>query len=195
VAYITAPLHPKDHLGFFRTQESCLLFLQALLGICRHLGHKCHDDEIPSSLLGPLARTLAANYFTGGEELPADISSQFKAFLDLLRACCYARATSNDKPTGGEGLSISNDYGETILPRINHRRLCVTRKRYLCLVPLNTDVNDSVSILLGGRTPYILRPQGQDFTIIGETYVHGMMKGEALEDPDFQSRVRKIRFL
>jgi hypothetical protein len=54
---------------------------------------------------------------------------------------------------------------------------------------------DSVAIQLSGKTPYILRQQGEHFLLVGETYVHGLMKGGGLEDPDFEGKVRKIRIL
>jgi hypothetical protein len=73
------------------------------------------------------------------------------------------------------------------------RSLCITASGRLCLAPFETRVGDRVVILYGGKTPYVLRPAGDDFEFVGESYVHGLMKGEALEDPKFQSTVRKIR--
>jgi hypothetical protein len=52
-----------------------------------------------------------------------------------------------------------------------------------------------VAIFYGGKTTYILRPVRENFEIIGEVYVHGLMKGEALEDPKFQNKVRKKRLV
>ena len=75
------------------------------------------------------------------------------------------------------------------------RSLCVTTSGRLCLAPFNARVDDKVAILYGGKTPYVLRPVGDDFEFVGESYVHGLMKGEALEDPKFQSTVRKIRLI
>jgi hypothetical protein len=49
-------------------------------------------------------------------------------------------------------------------------------------LPYNID-GDVVAILLGSSVPFILREQGTQFTLVGECYVHGVMKGEMLEDP------------
>jgi hypothetical protein len=40
-------------------------------------------------------------------------------------------------------------------------------------------VGDTVPILLGGDTLYVLRKQGEDYLFLGESYVHGIMDGEA----------------
>jgi hypothetical protein len=57
--------------------------------------------------------------------------------------------------------------------------------------PINTQVGDMICILYGARTPTILRKNKDDHTyqLIGETYVHGLMFGAALnlglEEEDF----------
>ncbi|PVH78411.1 hypothetical protein DL98DRAFT_516747 [Cadophora sp. DSE1049] len=52
------------------------------------------------------------------------------------------------------------------------------------------EVGDEVVILFGGVTPFVLRPvplrddkyKGQrSYQLVGECYVHGIMKGEAVE--------------
>jgi hypothetical protein len=37
-------------------------------------------------------------------------------------------------------------------------------------------------VILGCRTPTILRQVDEHFEIVGEAYVHGVMKGEAIVD-------------
>jgi hypothetical protein len=46
---------------------------------------------------------------------------------------------------------------------------------------------DRIAVLLGGRTPYVLRKvvdkkhKEIHFRLMGESYVHGLMHGEALD--------------
>ncbi|KAI0401289.1 heterokaryon incompatibility protein-domain-containing protein [Xylaria palmicola] len=78
-----------------------------------------------------------------------------------------------------EGLRISFE-----------RRLCVTKKGYIGLVPPLTRVGDVVSILYGGDAPYLVRPETNlavgtaigvlRCQLVGECYMHGMMDGEML---------------
>jgi Heterokaryon incompatibility protein (HET) len=62
-----------------------------------------------------------------------------------------------------------------------NRALFITRKGYMGLAPWNAKVGDKICILLGGCTPFLLRERGQDdeqYTLVGEAYVHGIMGGE-----------------
>ena len=88
-------------------------------------------------------------------------------------------------------------YGE-YLRRIHracaHRALGVTRRGYLVLAPWNAQKGDQVAVLLGGRTPFLLRKQAKchEYTLVGEAYVYGLMAGEALanngaEEPQVQA--------
>jgi hypothetical protein len=52
----------------------------------------------------------------------------------------------------------------------------VTQKGYIGLGPEIARKLDSVVVLLGGQTPYVLRPKGASaYELIGETYVNGIM--------------------
>ncbi|KAJ4147292.1 hypothetical protein LMH87_001826 [Akanthomyces muscarius] len=53
------------------------------------------------------------------------------------------------------------------------------------LCPSHVAVGDVVCVFYGGRTPYIVRPQRDGaYTLVGETYMHGIMYGEFLKgDP------------
>ncbi len=49
--------------------------------------------------------------------------------------------------------------------------------------PLHLREGDSVCILYGGCTPYVLRDIGDGYhRFIGETYVHGILRGEMMKD-------------
>lgn len=63
--------------------------------------------------------------------------------------------------------------------------LFFTREGYMGLGPLDLKVGDSVCLLFGGLTPYILRDIGEGcHQFIGEAYVHGIMHGEGMRDCD-----------
>jgi len=56
-----------------------------------------------------------------------------------------------------------------------------TKKGYYVLGPAVMREGDVVAVLYGGKMPFVLRPWGRDFLLVGECYVHGLMKGEALD--------------
>jgi len=60
--------------------------------------------------------------------------------------------------------------------------LCVTASGYLAAVPYTTKVGDCIAILAGGRLPFVLRPAGDHYCLIGPCYVHGIMNGEAFPE-------------
>ncbi|KAJ4988896.1 hypothetical protein SVAN01_05520 [Stagonosporopsis vannaccii] len=63
------------------------------------------------------------------------------------------------------------------------RKFAITKSKRYCLVPEATKKGDLVCIPSGSRVPYILQPETATLTyrIIGESYVHGLMHGEAIE--------------
>ena len=63
-----------------------------------------------------------------------------------------------------------------------------TRSHYVGMVPITAQVDDHVIMIPGARVPYLVRPvPGTSDPVrchlVGECYVHGIMKGE-LEDTE-----------
>ena len=80
------------------------------------------------------------------------------------------------------------------------RRFFVTAKNYFGIGPIDAQVGDEVHILSGAQVPFVFRKiksddislpdehdsEIQSYTMVGETYVHGLMKGEALNLDGFE---------
>jgi hypothetical protein len=70
------------------------------------------------------------------------------------------------------------------------RKFCITKEKYMAIVPPGTKKNDMICIIHGAQTPLILRricsndrhdkTKTDAYAFIGECYVHGIMKGEIL---------------
>lgn len=69
-------------------------------------------------------------------------------------------------------------FAALIRSKTLNRRMVLTEKGYLGLVPHETEKEDLVCILLGGDMPFILRAEGSHYKFVGESYVHGVMDGE-----------------
>jgi hypothetical protein len=71
--------------------------------------------------------------------------------------------------------------GSFIVP---HRRLFSTTDGHMGLGPESLQKGDTDWIVSGAKTPFIFRKadQGENsvYRLVGETYVHGIMQGEAL---------------
>ncbi|KAI1269550.1 heterokaryon incompatibility protein-domain-containing protein [Xylariaceae sp. FL1019] len=50
------------------------------------------------------------------------------------------------------------------------------------LCPHTAQVGDVVVVLFGGNVPFILRPRGQTYYLVGEAYCQGYMDGKAIKD-------------
>ncbi|KAK0652648.1 hypothetical protein B0T16DRAFT_104087 [Cercophora newfieldiana] len=72
------------------------------------------------------------------------------------------------------------------------RRMCVSEKGYVGLVPANTAVGDQIAILAGAGTPYLLRETGGKRLLVGECYIHGAMDGEVFEEAGGVKALRPI---
>ncbi|KAI1498792.1 heterokaryon incompatibility protein-domain-containing protein [Biscogniauxia marginata] len=112
--------------------------------------------------------------YGGFDELQTD-TPQRPFELSQQNAPQYAQMVSRFS----EGLRMSFE-----------RRMCLTKKGYIGLVPPLTRVGDRVCILFGGDAPYLIRPEKgrkiEESTdslrcqLVGECYMHGMMDGEMM---------------
>jgi hypothetical protein len=73
--------------------------------------------------------------------------------------------------SSGRGLSAVSEVAV-------FRRLARTENGYLALVPAEARVDDKISLLQGGKMPYVLREKGNEWELVGDCYVHGIMFGE-----------------
>lgn len=76
------------------------------------------------------------------------------------------------------------------------RSLATTAGKLIGLVPRLTQVDDEIFVLVGGQVLYVLRPVGECFQCIGESYIYGLMDGEALRKlEDGTAEVDTIRII
>lgn len=86
----------------------------------------------------------------------------------------------------GVANSIINFTPDTIFrsmatPMLN-RRLFRTQEGFIGLGPkLMREDEDYVALCEGGALPLIVRPKGDDWEVVGDCYIHGIMRGEAYE--------------
>ncbi|KAF5618389.1 heterokaryon incompatibility (het-6OR allele) [Fusarium sp. NRRL 52700] len=73
-----------------------------------------------------------------------------------------------------------------------NRRPAITNGGYLACVFESTMVGDEIWVISGCPTPLVMRRQGQQYSLIGETYVHGIMHGEAIHDANTWVRLEIV---
>ena len=66
------------------------------------------------------------------------------------------------------------------------RRFYRSRKGFMGLAPDIAQQGDKICLVSGCCTPFIIRGGGSHFSLVGESYVHGVMDGELMSDAAFQ---------
>ncbi|KAI0855014.1 HET domain-containing protein [Xylaria cubensis] len=61
------------------------------------------------------------------------------------------------------------------------RKFIVTLEGRMGIGPTGTQPGDLIFVIFGGGVPYILRKQQSGFLFVGESYIHGLMNGEAVQ--------------
>ena len=82
-----------------------------------------------------------------------------------------------------EKSTIAEYYQDlALLLATANRRLVLSKRKYLGLVPELTEPGDKICILGGGSVPFVLRKEQGHWISVGECYIHGIMDGEAVDD-------------
>ena len=68
---------------------------------------------------------------------------------------------------------------QALLTCLSKRVIIRTGKGYIGLAPENTQTGDMIVLLEGGKLPFILRQTGSHWSIVGDSYIYGIMDGEA----------------
>ena len=77
------------------------------------------------------------------------------------------------------------DFAEEVTTIAWHLFPCLMSTEYVGQIPQEAKLEDVISIVAGAATPFLVRPTGDAFTLIGPCYVHGPMKSEALKKTGF----------
>lgn len=144
-------------------------------------------------------RTLTANKFLGSTAnnsssriaLQAPESDRM-AFLVFSKRADVPKEFMKNHPSEEERYSkYVRNFSNRLIYSVKNRRLIRTAKGYLGTGPTHVKRGDQICILLGGATPLIVRPNDKRYKLIGDSYVHGLMNGEAMQG----LRRGEIRFL
>jgi len=133
-------------------------------------------------------RTLIGDMTPSSRPAPAQLGEDYRRWIDT------SRLVHRFHMKQGKGDALPSDlnpaspefaiWGTAMGLCAVKRRVCVTSRGYLGMVPPRSKVGDSVAIFLGVKTPYVLRKtqsgMKEMFELVGECYVDGMMDGEMM---------------
>jgi hypothetical protein len=76
-----------------------------------------------------------------------------------------------------------------------YRRYFVSDLGYLGWVPRFAQEGDRICAFYGCRFPFVIRPKGEGFQLIGACYMHVIMEGEAIELPNTEGDAENIMIM
>lgn len=153
-------------------------------------GHSEHEGVFGIPVTNEMVHDHCAKFIAWLEVL-RKLDAQFKnsnGYADSNESCYPPGMYSETLPCLPEiEETLRNSYAEKFQPMVNlytsgPRRLFRTKKGYLGLGFQEPQVGDNICVLQGGNVPFILRKIGESsrFQVIGDCYVHGIMKGEVM---------------
>ena len=140
-------------------------------------------------------RTLVANKDKHGDKALPSFLQHYDRMLAWLQIEEQVKATGETVPSP-ENLGFDQDeltliyaslveYAIPMASCMDQRRLCLTKKGYLGLVPDVAKEADSIFVVLGAEVPFVLSGCDGEYRLLGDCYLHGLMEGKALEMDDF----------
>ena len=126
-------------------------------------------------------RTLIANSVAEVYPAPKAYQKHFESFLELAdgKNQMYLELLKTNE-TKGEHAANPFLYQASLAYVAPQRKFFTTSRGSIGLGPRSMKRGDLVCILSGGAVPFILRKDEEYYTLIGESYVHGIMQGEAI---------------
>ena len=135
-------------------------------------------------------RTLIANMKVGGGIADEGMGAWFEGWMDYLcfwhnRQCAQEEVSVAFDDSLLEQFDLhqaikAQQYSMAVCQWASGRSFAATSHSRLALVPKVAAAGDQLHVLPGGLKPFVLRPYGSGFRVLGEAYVHGIMHGEVL---------------
>ncbi|KAH6675372.1 heterokaryon incompatibility protein-domain-containing protein [Plectosphaerella plurivora] len=141
----------------------------------------------PGGMIRAYCTTLAWGLFESLHEPPLETYPDINTSIESLRLI-LEQTENEDESTKGRS-STSYDYATLtyvthLLASCKGRAFFTTKEGYVGIGPRTMRPGDTVDVLLGCDVPLILRERLDSKTeIIGDSYVHGLMSGEAMLGP------------
>ena len=130
-------------------------------------------------------RTLICNITHTGDEAEPSYGRYFDAYMEYTSSPALTTDTNT--------LSMATQFGRTVDSTSCGRPIGITKQGYVCSLQNGMQHGDVVAVLRGGRVPHVLRPTGDGkYHLLGEAYVQGLMKGEALLLSDLSEEIRLV---
>ena len=212
VTHISRPVNLNAaHTGLpprFKTHEPTRASIAALQAFCESYYHDAGTTKYATGedILTAFVRTVLADgvYSVFGDLFPV-IKASPERMVILWRIFASLKIKPDDAIDLAPNINLPNmqtgDPGQSraqsvrtawlilsfMLTALSNHAVFITSQGYLGLGPALTEVGDTVVILGGSQTPFVMRKIGlagvaKEFCILGDCYLHGFMYGELLTE-------------
>jgi hypothetical protein len=138
-------------------------------------------------------RTLIGDKTHGDLPAPDSFSDQWQSVIARQRFINHALQEAQpdengdiaglaiDDPTGEykEAVKGSRLYLQALHNMLYTRSFCITQNKYIAMIPGDCKPGDVICVVAGSMVPFIFRRRTDGMlTLLGESYVHGIMRGE-----------------
>jgi hypothetical protein len=112
--------------------------------------------------------------------------------MESAKAIFLAVSTDDMVPIITLHFEKSKPALEGLADELSGWKFCVTATGYMALVPEEAEVGDVIMVVYGARVPFVFRPVPgtENYRMVGECYVHGIMNGELLLPGKLQFETR-----
>jgi hypothetical protein len=147
-------------------------------------------------------QTLVAGRDSSGTAAPSqEHSDVFSLILDSMTGEMPSLPGQTYTPRRQKGFFTLNslrtrkpaktleDLRTAIRSALTMRRFAITQKGYFALVPRGTREGDEIVVFEKSCVPFVIRKTKCDsawYNLLGEAYMHGIMKGEVMDMPDLK---------
>ena len=129
-----------------------------------------------------IIRTLVADRNWKQERCSEEDLASFMPFFEYVRSDGDMPRLAELRFREGEALKGPGDFYLAMFRACRSRRVAVTAsRRFLGLVPRITRESDVIVYFRSGCIPFVLRPVGEEYQLIGACYVDGLMYDEEVE--------------
>ncbi|KAI4137257.1 MAG: hypothetical protein LQ341_005222, partial [Variospora aurantia] len=146
------------------------------------------DEQLES-----IYRTICGNEFSHRYEPVNENHMDFRESLAQFRVLADPKTNPTNDFLKSCAMLLDAFYTHALA-----RSFIVTADSHVGLAPKTARQGDIVAVLLGCQSPIILRPSEDDdeeeYLVIGEAYVHGLMTGEAFLGPLSSNWQRVARY-
>ncbi|KAH7111216.1 HET domain-containing protein [Dactylonectria macrodidyma] len=182
VTPFTKELQSTDSRAQVQAQGAPMLII---LKLAASLTGKPVGDWIESFIMATTANQSRISGRTAEQLLKDGSSYLLHLLLDTKYKDTLSHFQRNDQDLLAQlrTLSIGGDASSYIMLARNfclNRTFFITSNQRMGIGPSGTRPGDCVAVILGGGVPCVLRRRDRGFLFVGESYLHGIMKGEAI---------------